>query len=558
MNKPEPEFELLANLDGIRQLAGAAVFGRGEEYFKEGRVLQMQVERGKLSASVEGSVRYQVTFEEKDGKLLFACTCPSGRDSVCCEHCIALGLAWRNIRLKEAAQENPYLEVKAWLSSQDQNALATILFDHAQWDKALFRTLAFKAARQRAGDNVGALRGAIDCATAVDRTMDRPESRALIECVNESFDALEKAITIDAAATADLCIHAFRRIKRALEYVDDHDGDLLIALERAVTMHLYACKSASPDPLKLASTLFALELKHSEFHGALDNYADILGETGCGEYRRLAGAAREDATNRRVFTLGIEPIRNGKLHETIRRYSKNLSNPRAFVEIIRACREHRHFDEALVWARKGAEAFQHERLAVLDALLAEELSRAGNHSDAAEIAWRSFAGRPSKATLAQLHTYAGLHNAWKLWRDKAVAHLRELIAKENEWAARETRSLLVEIYLEDKNIESALTEAKGACRWDTLTTLAATCAQNRPEDALMLYHRLVPEILDCKINSYYTVNHGYQQAAQLMRSAAEIYRRRNQTALFTDWHEAVRKRYKSKRKFIELLDAIVR
>jgi hypothetical protein len=53
-----------------------------------------------------------------------------------------------------------------------------------------------------------------------------------------------------------------------------------------------------PDPLRLARDLFAREMEddYGAFDGALALYADVLGEAGQTEYRRLAAEAWEKLT----------------------------------------------------------------------------------------------------------------------------------------------------------------------------------------------------------------------------------------------------------------------
>jgi hypothetical protein len=98
------------------------------------------------------------------------------------------------------------------------------------------------------------------------------------------------------AAAVQLAEHAIRRVERMMEHVDDSDGELFDVLERLQELHLEACLEAClearPDPVPLARRLFKAELAsgYDVFHGAVERYGEVLGETGTTEYRRLAQA----------------------------------------------------------------------------------------------------------------------------------------------------------------------------------------------------------------------------------------------------------------------------
>lgn len=119
----------------------------------------------------------------------------------------------------------------------------------------------------------------------------------------------------------------------------------------------------------------------------------------------------------------------------------------------------------------------------------------------------------------------------------------------------ETRTLLVEIFLLEGNVEMALQEAdSGRCRWETLIKLAEVCQKNRPREALKIYTRLVPEILKSTINAQSTPNHRYKQAAELMQRAQKLSKQLNEISEFKQWHDSIYNQYKHKRNFKKLLD----
>src|SRR3712207_4273554 len=70
----------------------------------------------------------------------------------------------------------------------------------------------------------------------------------------------------------------------------DAGGCVSGALDELEELHHAACKEGRPDPRALARRLFEWELRghYDTFFEAANTYADVLGEEGLAEYRRLA------------------------------------------------------------------------------------------------------------------------------------------------------------------------------------------------------------------------------------------------------------------------------
>ena len=88
---------------------------------------------------------------------------------------------------------------------------------------------------------------------------------------------------------------AIDRIEGAVEEIDDSDGHCSALLDRAAEIHLAATRAVRPEPVGLARDLVARETQGDweTFAGAAALYADVLGEEGLAEYRRLANEAWE-------------------------------------------------------------------------------------------------------------------------------------------------------------------------------------------------------------------------------------------------------------------------
>jgi uncharacterized Zn finger protein len=138
----------------LRQLAGAKSFERGADYFAAGQVVSLAEQDGKLTATVQGTDKYQVTLFADGNALASECTCPMGVEGAFCRHCVAVGLAWLangaegpRTRKKSAATPVTLEDARAWLAQQDKSKLVEIILDRAATDPRLRDRLLAQAAK---------------------------------------------------------------------------------------------------------------------------------------------------------------------------------------------------------------------------------------------------------------------------------------------------------------------------------------------------------------------------------------------------------------------------
>src|SRR5262249_51274907 len=148
----------------------------------------------------------------------------------------------------------------------------------------------------------------------------------------------------------DLIEHALARVERAIEHMDDSDGEVGGLLQRLQELHHAACKKANADPVALARRLFAWELRSGfdVFAGAATTYADVLDDAGLREYRRLAevewkkvpslGPNQKDPEQygrRYRITSIMEGFarRDGSFEALVQVRSRDLSSPYSFLRV---------------------------------------------------------------------------------------------------------------------------------------------------------------------------------------------------------------------------------
>jgi len=153
--------ESLITCDLLRATAGDATYARGYAYAQDGRVQEISMLDGVLSARVEGREGYRVRLFRQGDKLEFDCTCPVGNQLRFCKHCVAAGLAWLMAQGTTMGAETPgtapgkdvLAQVGAFLDGLDARGLRTLLLAEARMDGDLCeRLLLREAARDAARD----------------------------------------------------------------------------------------------------------------------------------------------------------------------------------------------------------------------------------------------------------------------------------------------------------------------------------------------------------------------------------------------------------------------
>ena len=576
----------------LQDLAGTITFQRGEDYFSNEAVSRVRVEEEKVSARVEGSDTYHVELWDNGGDLDYKCSCPQGDEGNFCKHCVAVGLAWlagKKVERKPGGalgkkkltkKRDPWLDIRNYLSSQRQKSLVDLLLDVAQRDDRLYQSLLLKAERTGgAGNTMTAFRRAIDSATDFDEYVDWRAAASFasnLDHVTESLAELLKPGT--AAMLVDLAEYAIERVGHALESIDDSDGYVGQTLHHLGELHLKACKLARPDPEELAERLFRYETSSpfDSFYDSARIYRDVLGDAGLQRFRELAetewrkikpipsqpGDGRSYDGNRWRITHIMETLAelSGDIEQLVAIKQRDLSSSSHYHAIAEVYDKARQKDKALEWAERGLKAFPtqlDDRLR--DFLIAAYLKRKRN-DEALNLTWLRFEERPGLEHYKKLRGVAQPLGLWAEQRERALALVEKLIARNaaaiDRWT-KQTRtpdhSLRVEIALWEKDLDAAWRAAhEGNCRRDLLIALAGKLEAARPADAITLYRQVVPPIVG------QTGNAAYAEAIALIRKIGNLMRNIDQSREFSDYLAELHAQFKPKRNFIKLLDAVAR
>ncbi|MFA6311326.1 MAG: DUF6880 family protein [Sterolibacterium sp.] len=569
----------------LEDLAGSTAFLRGEEYFSIGAVGRLRATDDKVAAKVEGTETYQVELWDDDGELAYDCTCPRAADGYFCKHCVAVGLAWLAEQAAEtkpkskggkAKRRDPWRGIKEYLTAQAPETLIELLLDVAQRDDRLYQSLLLKAERTGGGGNVAkAYQRAIDGATRIHGFVDWREAGTFAGNIDQVAESLAELLKPDTAATlVELAEYAIERVENALEQIDDSNGTVSGTVYGLGELHQKACAMARPEPIGLAERLFHLEttlpFNVCSFDAA--TYRNVLGKEGLRRYRELAEAEwrkikpRDSKDghdgNRYRITRIMEQLAeaSGDAEELVAIKSRDLSSGYRYLEIAEILTKARQRDKALEWAERGLKAFpERPDNRLRDFLVAAYLKRKRS-DEALQLTWIQFEERPGLEHYMKLHDVAGKLDRWPEQRIRALAQLAEVIAREaattSRWKPKPSTpnySLRVEIALWEQDLDAAWSAAhQGICDRSLLIALAGKLESGHPGDAIGLYRRVVPLIVE------ETKNAAYNEAIKLIRKVGGLMNTQKQPAQFGDYLAELRVQFKPKRNFIKLLDGVAR
>jgi uncharacterized Zn finger protein len=554
----------------VASLASAPSYKRGLVYLDAGRVGPLRVSAGRVAATVQGSEDYLVELRAKGEKLRFSCSCPVGRQGAFCKHCVAVALAW----LHEHDDPAPTLDdARVHLETLPQSELVDVLIDHAHDDEALARKLLLRAATPTSAKaDVASLRALIEQAFAFQGFVPYREAWGYVRGIEEATDVLEAQLEQgDGGDVVDLAEHALKAAERALDHIDDSDGQMGDAIARIEELHLDACSRARPDPTALAERLFAWELDGpwDVFDQAVIRYAEVLGDAGLARYGELAEKAwaevpkldpGKDTSERYGARFRITRImqalaqHSGNLADLIAVEERDLSIGYRFLQIAELCREHGEADEALEWAERGMAAFAENPDPRLRAFLVEEYRRRGRDAEALEHSLQAFSARPALESYRELATDAKALGEWEERRRWALSLLGG--PEPDPPGAMRHPSLhgrgcseLVRVLIWEGDADAAWQAAnEGGCSPDLWLKLADLRRAEHPEDTLGVYRRHVEDVIAGKDKR------AYAEAVRLIdETMRALYAESGQPEDFDSYVEEVRTAHKPKRNLMKLM-----
>jgi tetratricopeptide (TPR) repeat protein len=402
-----------------------------------------------------------------------------------------------------------------------------------------------------------------------------PWARTVMGVVGQIGDLLPD----HPAAVIDITEYALGRVDVTMGRVDDSSGWFSQITTELESLHHQACETVRPDPIALAQRLFALDVD-SEWdilYDAPNRYADVLGDDGLAELKRLADERWDSLSDSERASAGRGHFHLVKLREHLAKaagdvdarvelLAQDLSYPYHYVKIAEVLIEADRSDDALAWAERGLAAFdgtdhQMRGDSRLDDVALAGWAERGRTAEVDELVWRRFTEKPGLATYQRLKRWTTESGKWGEDEPRAIAVLEEQGATNatamanrptpiNRYVARipapATHDDLIAVLAWEDRLEEAWSVAnEHDASLSVWLQLAAASETDWPLDAARAYGRDVEAQLDRK---------RYEAAVDRLGHIRMLYERCGDVAGFDAYLADLRHRHRQKTKLIRLLD----
>jgi uncharacterized Zn finger protein len=568
-NRDPPRFDVAT----LHELAGEKVFARGVAYHEDGRVEIVSIDNALVVARVIGSEVYHSQLVGTGKKFSGGCSCAAFFDWGFCKHLVATALAANDshpVELEKAT--NRLTKMRDFLRAKGVEPLVEMIMGIAERDPGLLRDIELSATAATADDQTlfVQFKKAITEATRTHGFVDYREARAWAAKIERILEQIEALIQ---SGRADLILrlldHFYARMDDALNKMDDSDGQDGGIYAKACKIHLAACRASKPEPVALARELFGREVDSDWdfFHGASETYADVLGDAGLAEYRRLAneawrtvkplravGRQMDDDQVRARHRLGAVlecfAARDGDVDARIAIRAKDLSTAYAYLGIAQLCLDHGRDAEALKWAEEGLWQFEDHPDQHLVFFSADLYRRIGREKDADELLWRTFERLPSIELYRRLKSAASSGMAAAAAVCDRVIELLRAKLDQPEAKARwpSPRELLLQVLVSEKRLDEAWEVVRGyGCSEPQLVELAKASEHSYPDAALSAYAQSVERLVGLGGQP------NYEEASKLIARMQSIRERLDASAEHARFLADFMRRHKAKRNMMKLL-----
>lgn len=584
----------------LRERVGEVLYERGRRYAAEGRVHLRRHDGSGAEAEVDGSETYEVEVEAAERGVAGSCSCPFAEEGFFCKHMVAVVLCWleedseacpdseagpapgagpdsdagprlvpsagaatpsggvvgavipgpgqRPEDLSEGPDE-PHADtseeqrLRTFLSKQETGWLVEMLLEAGRRDPMFAARLAVQAGVSGTSAlDEAPLRTALVDAIPIEDFVGYREAWDYFWGIDQVLEEVEELIEAGfAPSAARTALFAIELLEEFGGQVDDSDGGLMLAFERAEDIHLRASQNQEIDPEELASMLVdrALGSDYEIFYDAPARYAEILGERGLRRYRELVeerwralpeGRDRFDGDRFAVGFLrerAAETAGGGQaLLEVL---AEDASSAYDYLRIAQLLYREERMKEALDWIESGLETDGPDRR--LNELAATIHREAGRVDRAGELLWENFTAQPGTFTYRELRSGTG--EAFARWREQAIALLKQPRGRGADWTA------LVSSLLWEGDIERAWDAAhEGGCRQDLWLELARGRARDHPAEALPIFLQEADRSIEGAQRP------AYRHAAALLAEARPLAERTDGVEAFTSHVRRVRERNK--------------
>lgn len=464
-----------------------------------------------------------------------------------------------------------------YLESLGAAALRKVLFEAAFNNAELWKRLVTQAtAAKRPGLRV--LEKALLHSLTPEGSFGWADDAGYADRVEDAVRLLDARIGDGDLALLELIEALIDLVERSFEQFHESSGLLDDAIRALHRTHLDACAALHISPDEVGRALFRRQLddRWGYLPEIIDDYFELIGEAGQSAYWRAAFEAWEalpdlEAVDRSSLVSArrhaIEAIVEGKLAQAgdldalIRAKARNLSRSSRHLELAKLCREHGRLDEAIRWAEEGFKAFPINEAYPLESLLVEFYRESGDYEKIETVAWQRFerlAGCNAFFDLLEVGKAIGRERSL---RERALGFLWSRVKKqEAESSTRGSsrrsalfgfeRDHLVGIHLEEGDADAVWEVFCGGPvsvkHWQPV---AAMRGKTHPDEAVALYRRLLPHLIEAE-----GPGARYDGAFEIVAAIRQLHIEGGQLAKFQNALREIRGEWKRKRNFMKRLD----
>lgn len=553
--------------EDLLELAGPGPFDRGYDYYRDGRVIELETRRNHVVAMVSGTHLYRVELSHDEQQLDGACNCPASEGIVFCKHCVATALELRD-HLTESALAGTDNEdddiLKVYLAEQDPEILVSHLMQVLPKDPLLHEKLCRQALLATGSVDANQLKQSITRVTPLRDIFEQRQVSSYFRRLETTLQGImEIAEQIPAEVLLETALHGIRRLNKALERIDDSGGYRDHSQAMLRDLHGQSLQRIAWTPEQRAEHLLELALGDpwDQFAGNPFDYAEALGQDGLNAFytsveTRLQAlpelpndARSEDKLPHYRLTnyLMVRAREQDDYDEMIRLTKLTATTEIDFERIARLYLESGGPDEAAKWLSKADALDKHDRNSRKQ-LWATVHAAMGNWEAAVMALESAFRRDASYENYKQLMEYAEQAGNEKIVRGSVKTFLCSE-EQPHSWVV-EYRSFTLAQILRDEQEWSALTEtALGKIRDpDRLLKVARWMAKSAVLETRPVYEKAIDALIARK------TNHSYRAATEVLLEARPAFDAAGVSA-FDDFIAQLKETHFRKRNFIAELDA---
>lgn len=548
------------------KLAGQGAYERGVAYYEEGRVASLSIAGERITARVDGTEAYDVRLRRTPLGLDGACTCPASEGFDFCKHCVAVALAVeaRDAVMQSTDADSPEDRIRAYLSGLSSDALIDIVLGALDGSPDLEDRLLMQADVATGALDAKRLKKMITAAIPLRDLWDYRQVAQYFERAEACMTGIESIAPLLAPVDLLAAVrHAFSRLDKALERVDDSGGrrwGLQYALH---ALHRDALTRVGWAANDLATYLLDLHLNDpwDTFSDVLDEYGDVLGDDGRAAYFAhvrsrldalpdLPFGASFDESYPYIRLTGIladEARAAGDHYALIKLARRTCTSARDRYGIAELYLEQGSLDRALEWLDKGDAAADEKSR---DHGLRVSVHRAREDwAQAADAQFERFKRSPGLDQYRQLEVLAARAGRGVQLKQLAVDYLRSGPGRDRWHEAARGLTLAAILHADGATAEAAALVDAHARNPQDLVDAAGWFAENDPGQAAEFVARAIEAHIQRKNKS------GYRQAVDLLLEQRELFDRVGENR-FSEFVADLRARHKPKRNLQALLDNI--